>query len=53
VQVAVKLHDANKLDNPEAEKEVHGNTIDEKHENNESHNFVETIEKGEHVEELA
>ena len=54
VQVAVRLHDANKLDNPKAGKDVGGNTIDDKRENNnETDDFVETVEKGEHVEELA
>jgi len=47
--VAVKLHDANKLDDPEVEKEVSG-TIDEKTEGNEA---VRTVEKGEHIEEVA
>jgi hypothetical protein len=53
-QVAVRLHDANKLDNPEAEKEVGGNTIDEKHENNNDEgDVVKTVEKGDHVDEVA
>ena len=58
LQVAVRLHDTNKLDNPKVEKEVGTYVatlnVDEKHENiNETHDVVKTVEKGEHVEEVA
>jgi hypothetical protein len=47
--VAVKLHDANKLDGPEVEGEI-GHTRDEKIEGK---NVVKTAEKEEHIEEVA
>src|ERR1700750_1120711 len=49
-EVAVKLHDANKLDNPQAEKQVAADSAVEK---DESNDVVKTVEKGEHIEQIA
>jgi hypothetical protein len=47
--VVVKLHDANKLDDPEVEGKT-GSTISEKAEDKD---VIKTVEKGEHIEEVA